>query len=109
MGIYLSTVRGEYVFTSFDVDEPDLYEKFSTRQPGYYTSRCTIPGDLLNEGRYIIGVNASSFGVKRYFMDENTLGFTVDPSAAPGMQWAEQRQGPLRPRLQWTIENETAR
>ena len=109
VGIYLSTVRGEYVFTSFDVDEPDLYEKFSTRQPGYYTSRCTIPGDLLNEGRYIIGVNASSFGVKRYFMDENTLGFTVDPSAAPGMQWAEQRQGPLRPRLQWTIENETAR
>ena len=108
VGIYLSTVRGEYVFTSFDVDEPDLYEKFSTRQPGYYTSRCTIPGDLLNEGRYIIGVNASSFGVKRYFMDENTLGFTVDPSAAPGMQWAEQRQGPLRPRLQWTIENEKA-
>ena len=108
VGIYLSTVRGEYVFTSFDVDEPDLYEKFSTRQPGYYTSRCTIQGDLLNEGRYIIGVNASSFGVKRYFMDENTLGFTVDPSAAPGMQWAEQRQGPLRPRLQWTIENEKA-
>ena len=108
VGIYLSTVRGEYVFTSFDVDEPDLYEKYSTRQPGYYVSRCTIPGDLLNEGRYIIGVNASSFGVKRYFMDENTLGFTVDPSAAPGMQWAEQRQGPLRPRLQWVIENEKA-
>ena len=108
VGIYLSTVRGEYIFTSFDVDEPELYEKFSTRQPGYYVSRCTIPGDLLNEGRYIIGVNASSFGVKRYFMDENTLGFTVDPSAAPGMQWAEQRQGSLRPRLQWLIETEKA-
>ena len=107
MGIYLSTVRGEYVFTSFDVDDAALYEKHSTRQPGHYVSRCTIPGDLLNEGRYILGVNASSFGVKRYFMDENTLGFTVDPSAAPGMQWAEQRQGPLRPRLAWAIENLT--
>lgn len=104
VGIYLSTVRGEYVFTSFDVDEPALYEKHSVRLPGRYLSRCIIPGDLLNEGRYILGINASSFGVKRYFMDENAIGFTVDPSAAPGMQWAEQRQGPLRPRLNWTIE-----
>lgn len=104
VGIYLSTVRGEYVFTSFDVDDAALYEAHSTRQPGHYISRCQIPGDLLNEGRYILGVNASSFGVKRYFMDENALGFTVDPSAAPGMQWAEQRQGPVRPRLEWVIE-----
>jgi lipopolysaccharide transport system ATP-binding protein len=104
VGVYLSTVRGEYVFTSFDVDDAVLYEKYSTRLPGHYISRCTIPGDLLNEGRYILGVNASSFGVKRYFMDENALGFTVDPSAAPGMQWAEQRQGPLRPRLDWSVE-----
>jgi lipopolysaccharide transport system ATP-binding protein len=105
VGIYLSTVRGEYVFTSFDVDDAALYETHSTRQPGHYISRCTLPGDMLNEGRYILGVNASSFGVKRYFMDENALGFTIDPSAAPGMQWAEQRQGPLRPRLDWVIEN----
>ena len=105
VGIYLSTVRGEYVYTSFDVDDAALYETHSTRQPGHYISRCTLPGDMLNEGRYIFGVNASSFGVKRYFMDENALGFTIDPSAAPGMQWAEQRQGPLRPRLDWVIDN----
>lgn len=106
VGFYLSTIRGEYVFTSFDVDEPEEFEKLSVRQPGIYTSKCVIPGDLLNEGRYLIGVNASSFGVKRYFMDENSLSFSVDPSAAPGMQWAELRQGPLRPRLKWTIERE---
>jgi lipopolysaccharide transport system ATP-binding protein len=105
VGVYLSTVRGEYVFTSFDVDNTELYEKHSTRQPGHYISRCQIPGDLLNEGRYILGVNASSFGVKRYFMDENALAFNIDPMGAPGMQWAEQRQGPLRPRLDWVIEN----
>jgi len=104
VGVYLSTVRGEYVFTSFDVDAPELYEKHSTRQPGHYVSKCQIPGDLLNEGRYILGVNASSFGVKRYFMDENALAFNLDPMGAPGMQWAEQRQGPLRPRLEWVIE-----
>lgn len=104
VGMYLSTIRGEYVFTSFDVDDAQMYEKHSVRQTGTYVSRCTIPGDLLNEGRYIIGVNASTFGIKRYFMDENAISFSVDPSAAPGMQWAEQRNGPLRPRLNWTIE-----
>lgn len=109
VGIYLSTVRGEYVFTSFDVDSPDLYEQFSTRPAGRYVSRCHLPADLLNEGRYILGVNASSFGVKRYFMDENALAFSVDPMGAPGMQWAEPRQGPLRPRLDWTIEAEGGR
>jgi len=104
VGIYLSTVRGEYVFTSFDVDDADRYEKHSTRRAGHYVSRCRLPGDILNEGRYILGVNASSFGVKRYFMDENALAFTVDPVGAPGIQWSEPRQGPLRPRLDWVIE-----
>jgi lipopolysaccharide transport system ATP-binding protein len=104
VGIYLSTVRGEYVFTSFDVDAAALYEKHSTRKPGHYVSRCVVPADLLNEGRYILGMNASSFGVKRYFMDENALAFNIDPAGAPGMQWAEPRQGPVRPRLDWVIE-----
>jgi len=104
VGVYLSTVRGEYVFTSFDVDDAALYEQYATRPAGHYVSRCQLPADLLNEGRYILGLNASSFGVKRYFMDENALAFNVDPMGAPGMQWAEQRQGPVRPRLGWVIE-----
>lgn len=104
VGMYLSTMRGEYVFTSFDTDDAKQYEQFGTRQPGRYVSRCEIPADFFNEGRYSLGVNASSFGVKRYFMDENALSFNVDISGAPGMQWAELRQGPVRPRLNWKIE-----
>jgi lipopolysaccharide transport system ATP-binding protein len=49
-------------------------------------------------------VNASSFGVRRYFMDESALSFNVDISGAPGTQWPEVRQGPIRPRLDWKIE-----
>lgn len=103
-GMYLSTMRGEYIFTSFDTDDAKHYEQFGSRQPGRYISRCEIPADFFNEGRYSLGVNASSFGVKRYFMDENALSFNVDISGAPGMQWAEVRQGPVRPRLNWMIE-----
>jgi lipopolysaccharide transport system ATP-binding protein len=104
VGMYLSTMRGEYVFTAFDTDDAKEYEQFGTRQAGRYVSRCEIPADFFNEGRYSLGVNASSFGVKRYFMDENALSFNVDISGAPGMQWAELRQGPVRPRLNWKIE-----
>jgi lipopolysaccharide transport system ATP-binding protein len=104
VGFYLSTMRGEYIITSFDTDDATKYEKFGARGSGHYFSRCTLPADLFNEGRYSLGVNASSFGVRRYFQDEQALAFNVDVSGAPGTQWAEPRQGPLRPRLDWKIE-----
>jgi lipopolysaccharide transport system ATP-binding protein len=104
VGFYLSTMRGEYIITTFDTDDAQHYEKFSARGSGHYVSRCTFPADLFNEGRYSLGVNASSLGVRRYFQDEQALAFSVDISGAPGTQWAEPRQGPLRPRLDWKIE-----
>ena len=103
-GMYLSTMRGEYVFTAFDTDDAAQFDQFGARQAGRYISRCNIPADFFNEGRYSLGVNASSFGVKRYFMDENALSFNVDISGAPGTQWPEVRQGSIRPRLDWKIE-----
>ncbi len=104
IGFYLSTMRGEYVLTSFDTDDPALFDQFDSRKAGSYISRAEIPADIFNEGRYSLGVNASSFGVRRYFMDENALAFNVDISGAPGMQWGEPRVGPIRPRLAWKIE-----
>ena len=104
VGLYLNTSLGEVVFTSFDTDEPQKFEQLATRPAGHYISRCTIPGDILNEGRYILGVNASSYRVKRYFQDEQALTFSVDSTGAPGKQWPEPRLGPVRPRLDWSIE-----
>ncbi|MGB8252064.1 MAG: ABC transporter ATP-binding protein [Anaerolineaceae bacterium] len=104
VGVYLLSTRGELVFTSFDTDEGELYEKYPSRAPGHYISHCTIPADLLNEGRFVLGMNASSFRVKRYFQDEQALTFTVDATGAPGMQWPEPRLGPIRPRIKWIIE-----
>jgi len=104
VGMYLSSMRGEYIFTSFDTDDAAQFEQFGARKAGRYISRCHIPADFFNEGRYSLGVNASSFAVRRYFMDENALSFNVDISGAPGTQWPEVRQGPVRPRLDWKIE-----
>lgn len=106
VGIYLLTMRGEYILTSFDTDDPSQFDRISIRQPGKYISRCTLPADMLNEGRFMIAVNASTFRVKRYFQDEQALTFNIDATGAPGMQWPEPRLGPVRPRLTWNIEVE---
>ncbi len=103
VGLYLNTARGEAVFTTFDTDEPVLYEKHTDRPAGRYVSRCTVPADTLNSGRYSLGLNASSYRIRRYFQDEQALEFNVDATGAPGMQWGEPRQGPVRPRLKWEI------
>jgi lipopolysaccharide transport system ATP-binding protein len=104
VGVYLVSMRGEYVFTAFDTDDPQKYDQYGIRQPGHYVSRCVIPADTLNEGRYALGVNASSFRVRRYFMEEHALAFSVDGMGAPGKQWAEARMGIIRPRLDWEIK-----
>ena len=104
VGIYLLSMRGEYVFTSFDTDEQEAFHRWDTRPAGRYVSRCTIPGDLLNEGRYLVSVNASAYHVKRYFQEDNAVAFTVDVTGAPGSHWAEPRPGLIRPRLKWEIE-----
>ena len=104
IGFYLLSSRGEFVFTSFDMDEPHLYDEFTARESGRYISRCEIPADTFNEGRFVVGINASTYRIRRYFQDERAITFNVDPAGAPGMQWPEQRLGPIRPRLNWKIE-----
>ena len=102
-GIYLATTRGEFVFTSFDTDEVSRFDQYTDRKSGHYISRCTIPGNMLNEGRYVLGVNASVFKMKSYFTDQNAVILNVNVSGAPGMQWGESRQGVVRPALDWEI------
>jgi lipopolysaccharide transport system ATP-binding protein len=102
-GLYLSTSKGEPVFTTFDTDEREDFERYTTRSAGTHISRCKFPADLLNEGRFILGVNASAFRIMSYFTEEHALTFTVDGTGAPGSHWPEQRRGPLRPSLEWEI------
>ena len=106
VGIYLLTIRGDLVFTSFDTDSGPEYEKYGTRPAGRYVSRCQIPADFFNEGQYVLGFNASSYRVKRYFQEEHALTFSIDPMGAPGKQWTEVRMGTIRPRLNWQIEEQ---
>jgi lipopolysaccharide transport system ATP-binding protein len=104
VGLYLMTMRGEFVFTSFDTDDPEKFNQHVQRKAGHYISRCTVPADMLNEGRFVVGMNASVFRIRRYFQDANAVVFNVNTTGAPGMHWPEARQGVIRPRLNWSIE-----
>jgi lipopolysaccharide transport system ATP-binding protein len=104
VGIYLITTHGEVIFTTFDTDREENFERYGTRKAGHYFSKCILPKDLLNEGRFVLGVNASSYRIKRYFQDEQALTFSVDGAGAPGQQWPEPRLGPVRPRFEWSIK-----
>ncbi|MDH5507895.1 MAG: ABC transporter ATP-binding protein [Anaerolineae bacterium] len=104
IGIYLQTIRGEIVFVSFDTDDPEQFERYGTRPAGHYISRGQIPANYLNEGRYVLGMNASAYRIKRFFQDERALAFNVDAMGAPGMHWPEARMGAVRPNLAWQIE-----
>lgn len=105
VGLYIISTRGEFILTSFDVDDPIEFEKYSTRKAGKYTSRCEIPADFLNEGRFVVGVNASIFKIRTFFHDEQAIAFNVNSTGAPGTQWPENRTGLIRPRLNWEIES----
>jgi lipopolysaccharide transport system ATP-binding protein len=104
VGYYLYTTRGEPVFTSFDTDSSDSFGQYPARQAGTWRSRCVIPVHTLNEGRFVLGVNASSYGVRRYFQDDQALSFSVDASGGAGTHWPEPRPGSVRPVLDWQIE-----
>jgi lipopolysaccharide transport system ATP-binding protein len=104
VGLYLNNVRGEMVFTSFDTDDLEKFKHYSVRQAGRFLSRCTVPADFLNGGRYMLGLNASSYRIKRYYQEDQAVAFNVNASGSPGTQWPEQRQGIVRPRLDWKIE-----
>lgn len=105
VGFYLNTTRSEPIFTSFDTDSSELFNEYPTRPKGHYVSQCLIPPDTLNEGRFVLAINASSYGIRRYFQDEQALSFSVDASGAPGTHWPEARPGALRPVLAWKINN----
>jgi lipopolysaccharide transport system ATP-binding protein len=108
VGLYMTTTQGEIVFTTFDTDKIEVFESLTNRPAGHYFSRCHVPANFMNEGRFIVGVNAGSFQIKRYFQDEQALTFTVDGTGAPGMHWPEPRQGAIRPQLEWQIDRSEA-
>lgn len=94
---------GSYIFVS-------SADGISKLPPGVYQADCTVPGGLLNEGAYFIGVAITSFfdsgSFEVDFFERNALMFNVvDPMDERSSRYgyAGPVPGILRPKLEWHV------
>ncbi len=100
--VILLTPDGVEVLATHDQDDPEFHDIASLRGPGSYRSSVEIPGNLLNKGRFVVGIKARSTEAKRqlYFYEPNSIAFDVLRIAglragAKALVW---------PLLPWTTE-----
>lgn len=79
--------------------------------PGEYIAKCKVPGNLLNDGVYFVGVALTTFMRNHYaddFYDPNALTFNIvdplDDGRSNRYGYAGPMPGAVRPRLSWIIE-----
>jgi lipopolysaccharide transport system ATP-binding protein len=100
VGFSLTAHDGTVVFSSTDTDTTTVED----RAAGTYVSACTVPGPLLNFGRYFLSVGADTPMIQSHFLLERALAFNVEQSGGIGGHISDGRQGLLRPALPWTIQ-----
>jgi lipopolysaccharide transport system ATP-binding protein len=98
VGLSLRTIHGEQVCISYDQDKPDSQDY--VREPGVYITRCTIPGNLLNDGNFVLGVLAGIKRVQIFYRDFELIQFSVDIAGGVGAHLA--RWGVVRPYFEWS-------
>ncbi|HJQ34114.1 MAG TPA: ABC transporter ATP-binding protein [Pyrinomonadaceae bacterium] len=72
--------------------------------PGLYRSRCKIPGNFLNEGRYLINALVMSDVSNVDVRVDEALAFDVHDSGAMRREWGGYWLGVVRPKLAWQTE-----
>lgn len=105
VGVRLMTHDGTVLLSSTDMDEHDEL----VREPGVYVSRCDIPGEFLNHGKYFVSVGCDFPAVRVHFMVDQALGFQVAQTGGVGSHINDGRLGILRTRLPWNVEKVVAR
>jgi lipopolysaccharide transport system ATP-binding protein len=103
--VHVMNQSGEWLFASIDVD-PAWHAR--PRAAGVYESRTVIPGNLLNEGTYGIGVALATLEPYRsHCFARDCVGVTIfdamEGDTARGRYLGE-IPGGLRPLLQWSTE-----
>jgi lipopolysaccharide transport system ATP-binding protein len=100
--LYFYTANGECAFFSLS-SEKVKYTK------GIYAASCHVPGNLLNDGSYFVGLAISSFSseIVTHFFEKDALSFNVvdDIHNNPTRSgWAGNMLGAVRPQLHWEVE-----
>jgi lipopolysaccharide transport system ATP-binding protein len=95
--VHVYNIKGDYVFTSAET----THEKFM--ETGHYKATMWIPSNLLNEGRYLVGIAASTIiPEKVHFYEQEALIFdVVEDMELRDSQYRGHIPGVIRPRLTW--------
>jgi lipopolysaccharide transport system ATP-binding protein len=96
------TPDGTIAFTSSDSADPSYDTKPTAI--GNYTTRCFVPGYLLNEGFYSLTLSADIPFQKGLFVEEGALGFSVEQTGGVNARFPEKWPGVVCPRLEWRTE-----
>ena len=97
--LHVFNATGTCVFISTNVTEPDWGKR--VYEPGTYTTRCVIPGHLLNEGKYNISffVSRDVSGYEAHA--DEAVGFVMIDDGSDRGDYTGTWTGLLRPALQW--------
>ena len=93
---------GTIAFTSSDDANPTWDGR--PRDPGRYISRCSIPGNLMNEGRYSLTLSADVPFIETFFFEESALTLDAQRIAGGGTRYPEYWPGLVCPKLEWDVE-----
>lgn len=101
VGFVISTAGGFHVLSATDGD----VDKYAVvpREPGTYTSVCTIPGGLFNYGRYLLSLYASRSASEIFDKLEHVLAFDLENPSGVGLYMPKDRWGVISPRLEWEL------
>ena len=102
LALRVVTPDGTVAFTTSESADP-TYETKSCAA-GYYTARCFVPGNLLNEGFYSLMLSADIPFQKILFSEEGVMGFSVEQTGGVNARFSEKWPGVVCPQLKW--ENE---
>lgn len=95
--IHVFNMQGDNVFVSAEKSDPVL------GVPGTYTTVMWIPGHLLNDGRYLVGLATSTFiPEKVHFYAKEALIFdVVEDMEKRELDYRGKMPGVVRPKLNW--------
>ena len=93
LGTTLSTGEGERFCVCWD---DASYE----RKPGFYVSKCEVPGKLFSHGGFILGIISGMPGTEKTYRDFDLLRFYIDG----GVEISQMGRSILRPDFEWQTE-----
>jgi lipopolysaccharide transport system ATP-binding protein len=95
--IHVFNMQGENVFVSAEKSNPVL------GIPGTYTTVMWIPGHLLNDGRYLVGLAASTLIPEKihFYMKDALIFDVVEDMDKRDVEYRGKMPGVIRPKLNW--------